>query len=306
MSKYLISIILFSFTTEAISQMNFQDSTVHVVAYWNLGESYEYEYSLQKLVLEDTDTLSNETISCDIQVTVIDSTVNSYVVRWLYKNFETDSQNIIEKKITSVADGLTLDIKLDEYGVIQGVQNWEEVRDYMHKSFDKLEDDVGSNPLIVMDFDQMKRSWETKSSIERVALRDAQQYYNFHGAELSLKDTLDGVVKTENTNFVSTPFDTYVGMVLVEMDSEYDEFVVKYYCEVDSKQLTETTFNYLDRVAASKNEKFLPREQFEELKNSTESMSLIHNSGWLIKSMSWVEESMKGRTKFQITTINMK
>jgi hypothetical protein len=131
MIRQILVLLLITISIAAKGQMNFQDSSAQVIAYWNLGEKYEYEVSLQKLQYTETDTTSDETITYDVEISVIDSSSNSYTVRWFYKNFKSDSKNPIAQKLAAVAEDIAVDIKTDELGVIQSVENWEEVRNYM-------------------------------------------------------------------------------------------------------------------------------------------------------------------------------
>lgn len=59
-SKHGIVFLLMLTVTLAKAQMNFQDSSVQIIAYWNLGEKYEYSLRLQKLKYTENDTTSNE------------------------------------------------------------------------------------------------------------------------------------------------------------------------------------------------------------------------------------------------------
>ena len=136
------------------AQINFQDSSAQVISYWEVGEKYEYAIKLQKLKYTETDTISIETMTYDVEVSVIDSSQSSYIVQWLYKNFNSDSKNPIVQKIASAAEDVIVKIELDELGIIQAVKNWEEVRDYMLKSFNNIRKDFEQMPEIQKVFEQ--------------------------------------------------------------------------------------------------------------------------------------------------------
>ena len=180
--KILFFILLFS-TVDTKGQMNFQDSSVQVIAFWNVGEVYNYSVSLQKVKYSENDTTSNETITYDVEVSVIDSAATHYIVRWLYKNYKTNSSIPIIQKVISAADDIAVNIKINELGEILSVENWEQIRDYMSKSLDKLQEDLGSFPGLDQIMEQMKMIYSTKAAIEALAIQDALQFHNFYGGE---------------------------------------------------------------------------------------------------------------------------
>lgn len=300
----VIFMLLVSYTAK--SQMNFQDSSVQVISYWNLGETYEFAVSLQKLKYTEKDTTSNETMTYDVEVSVIDSTENAYVVRWFYKNFKSDSPNPIVQKLATVSEDIAVEIRLDELGVIQSVDNWEEVRDYMAKSIDSIENDFGQIPEMDKVFRQMKGLYSTKESVEASAIQDAQQFHNFHGGKYKLNETVTGQLKTPNLYDFEKPFNMEVSVKLEEMDKENNEFIIRSIQEVDSEQLTEATYNYVKEMTENLGQKFIERADFIDLKNTVETVSRIHNSGWVIESILWKEVVAEGITNMEIRTIQMK
>ncbi len=285
------------------SQINSQDSSVQVISYWNVGDRYEYSATLQKLKYTDIDTSSNETMTYDIEVTVLDSTANSYTVRWFYKNFKTDSTNPLIQKVASLADDISVDIKMNELGTIDSIENWKEVKDYIYSAADALNSDIeilpGLGPVIA----QMKTMYSTKESIEAIAIQDVQQLQTFHGAKYMLNDTVSGHMYTSNLYDNSNPFNTYVAVVLEDLDTLHNEYTLRSFQEVDSEQLTESTFSYLKATAEKLGHKFtLPEAEFI-LKNMTETVSRIHDTGWVLESVLWKEVYADGVTNMEIRTI---
>ena len=181
MNKLKLTLLFGMLTLSKVySQMNFQDSSAQIITYWDLGEKYEYAVEYQELKYSDQDTTSNEIMSYDIEVSVVDSTSEGYTVRWFYKNFKSDSKNPIVQKIASVSEDIAVDIQLDELGSILGVANWEEVREYMLGAFDTLITEIPDIPELNNMITNMKSMYSTKESIEATAIQDAQQFHNFH------------------------------------------------------------------------------------------------------------------------------
>lgn len=305
MNKSIIFLFFISFCFQINAQMNFQDSSAQVITYWAVGESYEYDVSLQKVKYNDSDTLSNETMTYTVDVTVIDSTTDSYTVEWLYKNYKTNSKNPIVQKITNLSDDISVKIRISETGVILEVVNWEEVRDYMKKSMKELEKDYSKLPGLKAVFDQLETMYSTKASLEAIAIQDAQQFHNFHGGRYVLHDTLTGELLTQNTNDITKPFDTNVTILLEDIDEENNEYRIRSFQEINSEQLTESTFQYLKKMSENMGSKPPIRTDIPSLINTTELVSRIHNTGWVLESILWKEVNADGITNMEIRTINL-
>ncbi|NRB52025.1 MAG: hypothetical protein HRU41_30410 [Saprospiraceae bacterium] len=209
-------ILLLMLAVTAKGQMNFQDSSVQVISYWNLRDKYEYSVHLQKLKYTKEDTTANETMTYDVEVSVIDSTDNSYTVRWYYKNFKSDAQNPIVQKLAAVSEDIAVDIKLDELGAIAAVENWEEVRDYIVKSIDSMKNDLNLIPGLDKVLQQIAGMYSTKASIEASAIQDVQQFHNFHGGKYLLSEPATGIIKTPNLYNPEKLFDTEISVRLEE------------------------------------------------------------------------------------------
>ena len=306
MTNKLLLILLILCSIKASGQMDFQDSTAQVITYWDLGEKYEYAVTFQQLSYSEKDTTKNETMTYDVEVTVIDSTENNYVVKWFYKNIETNSKNPLIQKLVKASEDIEVDIKLDALGVIQEVVNWEEVRDYMVKSIGEMKSDLPEIPEIEKMFQQIESTYSSKASIEAAAIQDVQQFHNFHGGKYPLNEKLTGQIKTPNIYYPEKPFDTNLIVILEELDEENSQFRIRSIHEVDTEQLTQSAFQYVSELFSNLNQKIPKREEFENLTNSVETVSRIHNTGWVLESILWKEVFVDGLTNMEIRTIQMK
>ena len=83
-TKAILSSLLVCIVTTLSAQINLNDSTVQVVAYWSKGDSYDYLYDYYKYNIQGKDTISWERTISKINITVIDSTENSYTLQAVY------------------------------------------------------------------------------------------------------------------------------------------------------------------------------------------------------------------------------
>jgi len=291
---------------DIFGQINIQDSTVQVIAYWEMDETYDYSISLQRLQYSETDTILNETMTYEVEVSVIDSTTDAFTVKWFYKNFKTNSTTPITQKVASAAEDIVVEIIVDELGVIQGVKNWESIRDYMAESMDLLVEDLNSIPGGDKVLNQIKSNYGTKTSIEASAIQDAQQFHNFYGGKFKLKEVATGRIKVPNLYDNHLPFDSEVRVELESIDQENNHYLIRSIQEVNSEQLTEMTYQYLKEIALNLDQEFVPRESFQPLTNVIETVSLMHNSGWVVESKLWKEVLYDGVTNLEIRSILLK
>jgi len=281
----LFAIILILFATSAFGQINMEDSTAQVISYWNIGDKQSYSMSLQKVKLKGTDTTENVIMTYDVDITVIDSTENSYLVEWFYKNYKTNSTNEIVKKITSLSEDMKVIIETDEFGAIRGVQNWKEVSEYMKKSIQPVREEFKNNPQLEQVFEQMESMYTTKQGIEAAAIQDAQQFHTFHGGKYVLGEIIEAPLQVPNTYDPNNPFDSKITLSLDELNPDDNNFIIRSTQVVDSDQLTNVTYNYLKSMSKSMKTPEPKKEDIGQLTNVTTTASRIHGTGWLIYSI---------------------
>lgn len=281
----LLTIILTVFTSAAFGQINMADSTAQVISYWNIGDKQSYSMSLQKIKLKGADTTENVLMTYDVDITVIDSTENSYLVEWFYKNYKTNSSKEIVKKISALSEDMKVIIETDEFGTIKGVQNWKEVSEYMKKTIQSVKDDFKKVPQMEQAFKQMESMYTSKQGIEAAAIQDAQQFHSFHGGKYLLGEVLEIPLQVPNMYNPNNPLDSKVILSLDELNPEDNNFIIRSSQEVDSEQLTNVTFDYLKSMSKSIKIPEPKKEDIGQLTNVTTTASRLHGTGWLIYSI---------------------
>lgn len=302
----LITIILTVFTTAAFGQINKEDSTAQVISFWNIGEKQSYSMSLQKIKLKGADTTENVLLTYDVDITVLDSTENSYIVEWFYKNYKTNSTNEIVKKITSLSEAIKVVIETDEFGAIKGVRNWKAVSDYMKKSIQPAKDEFKNVPQLTQMFNQIESMYTTKEGIEAYAIQDAQQFHTFHGGRYLLKEVLEIPLQVPNLYDQNNPLDSKVTLYLDELNLDDNNLVIRSSQEVDSEQLREVNYNYLKSMSKSMKTPEPKKEDIGQLTNVTTTASRIHGTGWLIYSIQTKTVEAPGATNIEERIIEIK
>ena len=305
MNKLLIFGTLFLFSSTLFGQISVKDSTVQVIGYWAMQDAQSYDVSYEKIKIKSKDTISREITKYEVDIKVIDSTENSYTIEWFYKNYSIDTENDLVKKLTSIANDISVIIKTDEYGVFMEVVNWEEVRDYLTKVTETLKEELKDVPNYEQIIANVMSIYSTKESIEANAVKDAIQFYSFHGVKYTLGEELEGILETTN-NYGGKPFETDVRISLDEINEEDGNSILRMKQIVNSEELTDATYNYLNKLGTF-GDKFPPRNEFPSLTNETNTASRIHGeTGWVIYSVETKEISAEDTTNIEERIIEIK
>lgn len=303
MKYFLLFIWLFSALT-AQGQINMNDSTVQVIGYWDKNETQSYWISQEKYKVKGEDTTDRQYWRYIVDITITDSTADSYIIDWFYRDFDIHTEDTLVRKLTSLIEDMTVTIKTDEFGAFAEVMNWKDIRSYMYKATRMLKEETKAIPNMDKVIQQIEGMFNTRESIEAAAINEIQQFYTFHGAMYELDEEYHGTLKVANL-FGGNPFDTYTTVWLDEINAEENNSILRSTQQVDSKQLTEATFAYLVQLAETMKIEPPKREDIPPLKNETRVATRVHNSGWIIYSILTKETSAEGQMNVEETVIEI-
>ena len=305
MKKLLVFGIIFLISSNLFSQISIKDSTVQVIGYWSKYDKQSYDVTYEKYKVKNKDTISRELMKYEVDVKIIDSTANSYTIEWFYKNYSIDTENELVRKLTSIANDVSVKIKTDEYGAFVEVINWEEVRDYLEKITEKLKVELKDVPNYKEIIANVMSIYSTKESVEANAIKDALQFYKFHGVKYKLGEELTGKLETSN-NFGGKPFETDVQYSLDEINKTDGNSILRSNEVINSEELTNATYNYLKK-SETFGDKFPPRDKFPSLTNETNTASRIHGeTGWIIYSIETKTITAEETTKIEERIMEIK
>lgn len=305
MNKLLVFGTMFILSSTLFGQISVKDSTVQVIGYWSKQEMQSYDVAYEKFKVKSKDTISRELMKYEIDIKIIDSTENSYTIEWFYKNYSIDTENELVRKLASIANDISVKIKTDELGAFIEVVNWEEVRDYLTRTTEILKKELKDVPNYEEIIANVMNIYSTKESIEANAIKDAIQFYKFHGVKYTLGEELTGKLETSN-NYGGTPFETDVRYSLDEINETDGNSILRSNEVINSEQLTDATYNYLKKLGTF-GDKFPPRNEFPSLTNETNTASRIHGeSGWVIYSIETKEITAEETTNIEERIIEIK
>ena len=288
MKKLSVLIFLLLSSATIFGQINPEDSTVQVIAYWDKGETHNYKVINKKTQLKNEEIISSDSVVYNVELSVLDSTANSYSIQWLYKD--------------NVNKDLKVIYKTNELGEFEEVLNWEEIRDFVNRTTNSILQGLKKGETSDESLDKLEKeitsTFSTKEAIESVGVNEIVQYHMFHGVTYKLGDYMEGEIEVPNV-LGSKPFtaNTYFGLEEIMSDEEY---LLKSVQSIDKEQLTVATLEYLKKLSESVGKSFdteaVQNMQFE---NETTTHSALHDSGWVIYSI-----MQKVVTNGDITVIN--
>ena len=304
--KFLFSVTLCVFySITGFCQIFAEDSTAQVVGYWPIGETQTYAISHEKCKIKEADTLDYEMTKYEVDITIKDSTADSYTIEWFYKNYDIQADNELIQRLSSLATDMSILIKTNEFGTVLEVLNWEEVRDYIQDAVAVIKNEFDNDPNLEQVFASLENIYMSKEGIEANAIKDIQQFYSFHGGAYVLGEENTGQLQLRN-NYGGEPFVANLTVSLDEINIEDDNSVLRIYQSVNSEQLTNATYNYL-KMLAGDNPDFPSREEFPPLTNKTWTASRIHGStGWPLFSIETKEVKAEGNTNVEERIIDLK
>lgn len=276
----------------AFSQIQLADSTVQVVTYFDKGDKEFYNVEFNRIKIKDGDTLSNNKISYNVEINVIDETENSYTMEWIYKEFQgvpTDLQSLL----SSIMTKNKVIYKTDELGSFEEVLNWKDIVENnkkMYSNFSKLFKD---NPEMQKVLEQVKITLNTKESIENMYCKDIKQFHYFHGIKLTMGEILEDVIEVPN-NFGGAPFTADVVCYLQKIIADEDAYVVRAVQEVSGEQLAKATKEFIIKINPKLANEPMPEGLLDSLTNEIETATAFHDSGWPLYSVQTVTVDLEG------------
>jgi hypothetical protein len=286
------------------AQIDMNDSTAQVIGYWDKNEKQTYFITHDKYKIRESDTTSSETIHYAVDVTIVDSSANSYEIDWYYRDFDIQTDNQLVRDLASISENITIRIRTDEMGALVEVVNWKEVREYIYKGTKLLKQETKNIPNMDKVIKQIEDMYSTKESIEQGAVREIQQFYSFHGAKYEWGENYSAQMQVSNL-YGGEPFDVEVAVWLDELNPEDNNFVVRSQQTVDSEQLTKATYDYLVQMAETMKAPAPKRSDIPPLTNDTWLASRIHDTGWVIYSVETKEVAAEGITNVEETVIEI-
>lgn len=243
MKNLIIYLLLLVSSTQLFCQT---DSTkVSFVAYWSVGDTYEYKVSKIKQQLKKGELVKDKKSEYTALFKVLDSTETSYTVSWKYENDLSNNykipSNLLEK--FSKYQFTEIKYKTSETGEFLEILNWKEVSNLLNNMIDDIVDVLGKNDkkvknLLKKTMTPIKKMYSSQQGIEQLVIKELQYFHFPLGYEFDTKEPLTYV--DELPNMFGGPAIKAQAKVFFESIDVNDDFCVfKQELDMDPKDSLE-------------------------------------------------------------------
>lgn len=279
-------------------QINMNDSTVRVYGYWNLNDKQTYQVIKSKYKINTSDSTAWDTTSTDISrykvdITITDSTFDSYTIDWLYHDFEVNTTNEIAKKLVSIVEQMTITIRTDELGIFQEVVNWKDIRKTIKHTVNKLSKEMPEDPEKDKILKLTLGFFSSKESIEARSINDIHLFYAFHGGIYKLDSLVEEQIQVPNL-VGGDPIDAEISYILDTIDTANWVSTFRMRLAADPEQLLNATIAFMKQMSANLGVPGPEITDIPRISQETWTYSDIHDSGWIIYTIQSKEVSTDG------------
>lgn len=195
MNKNLIILIILFFASYSYGQID--TTKIPFVSYWSIGDSYDFKITKIKKRWKEGVLDRNQKEEYIANFTVIDSTENSYTIKWSYENDLVNTYNIPEALLDKFSKYKLTEIlyKTSEVGDLIEILNWKEVGELMNNMFDDIVDVLGGNDpsekeQLKTAMQSFKDIYSSKQGVEQLVLKELQYFHFPLGIELDISEPL--------------------------------------------------------------------------------------------------------------------
>jgi|GEM_PF-829046 len=261
--------VLFLIVIQAMGQE--ERRSVPIVAYWHKGDFMEYSVTKIKRQFRNDSLEQNDTTIMMAGLTVIDSTADSYTIRWsVYEDNIVDFYSSDQGSGDLISDG-TLDViyKTSETGAFSEIINWKEVSETLiQASRILIQSMMSEKELDTTKFNQIIEPvlamYSTRQGIEQLAFPELQLLHFPFGSELMIKDTIRYVDQFPNM-LGGEPLRATASLYFTEVDFNKQYCVLEQASIMNPDDAKKLVIDFLRRmeVGSEQFEQFLAEAVFE-------------------------------------------
>lgn len=302
-------LVLFFFCAISFSnaQINLADSTVQVVSYWGLNESYNYEIAQKSYTYTDGNLTKADSTKMRVNVSVIDSTENSYTIKWKFTDYDIKGLEQVPE-LEKLLKERQFIYRINELGSFEELLNWEEIRDNTKAITDISFGLMNLTDSIKTMVEAISGPINTKHYIETKGIEAVQLFHTFMEAALTKGETLEFDVPVPNNFFPDQPFMAKGRLWLDEIYPEEDAYIIRYEQQVDKEQLNTFLKAYMKKLAEATGKEWKDIDNIFEnndMEHSTKTSAAIDDWGWPIYMETITSVDFVNMHKEQIITIEL-
>ncbi|APZ44798.1 hypothetical protein BW723_00165 [Polaribacter reichenbachii] len=248
------------------------DSTnVSFVAYWSLGDLYEYKVSKIQQQTKEGKLVKDRKSEYTALFEVIDSTATSYTISWKYENDLGNNYNIPQELLEKFEKYKFTEVKYktSETGEFLEILNWKEISNVMSSMIDEIVNVLGKDNediknKLATSMQAFKNLYSTQQGVEQLVIKELQYFHFPMGYEFNTNETL--IYKDQLPNmFGGNPIKADGKVYFESVEADDDFCVFKQELDLDPKDSLELLKSVLKKLGITddKFEEALKTSKFE-------------------------------------------
>lgn len=253
---FLLSFVYISTSAQDMDTLTYQEPDsldVAFVAYWNIGDSYDFQISKYQRDWKNGELIVNDSVTYIANFKVVDSTEHSYKIKWTFRDEILSLINVYKEKYDLDPDDkfskkgeetTHIFYETDEWGEFKGVLNQEE---WAKTTLQRLENFILSIDNEKIKFELVQKlissikNYSSKAAIEQVLLQEIQYIHTFFGGVYDPREPIE--YEDEYDNILNEEIIRGNAVLFFE-EVDYEN----YFCSIrqESKLNTDDVFKMLD------------------------------------------------------------
>lgn len=187
--------ILFLFLLSLIGNSQTDSTKVAFVSYWSVGDSYDFNITKTTKKWDKNNQVKEDKKEYQANFTVVDSTADSYTIRWSYANELKKNYQIPDELAEKFAKYSVTEIiyKTSEVGDFVELVNWKEISKNMQNMFGDLiavlgKEDKNLKKQLEEALNPMLELYNSKEGIESLVLKELQYFHYPMGVEFDYSE----------------------------------------------------------------------------------------------------------------------
>ncbi len=253
--------------------------TIMVLPHWQVGEIVKYSFDK----IHQQPGKEPKTSHFDAQVKVLLAEKDNYVIEIIMPNTQLPKQVQNSPEIKEMLNtrmlkekGLRLELLIDEFGTVQKLNNWEQVRDSILQFMERLAA-ASHTPFPEKTRTALLQLYSEEASTRQLLLRDLDFFLRPLGFELTPGEPL--VIESLAESALTGPLEVTDTYLLKDEEQGKDELHIVHERDYDYQSVAETANLFLQKI----NQDSKPRvKEINQLKvHESAIYELDSSTGWL-------------------------
>lgn len=310
-------LLLFGSLNLAAQYVDRENGLVNIVAYWDVGDSYQFDYETMKLKVLGNDTTQIENNKERFRLEVESENETGYVLRYdlisYDQTFDSEIERTIFEQMIEWQKSVPVKIQLTDMGEYVDLYNWEEIEAALPELLRMGEE------LIVGLFAEMEGTAELdpkqlaanmlQPMMHKNAIVGSMDYVlmmlKYHGRAIPIDDPIEWSEKRQSLlgdELIDTECVAWISTI-----GEDDSYVtIKNQNTMDADQLMEATVNYLTKSIDANSDVSYDSSTFPNLRGEDYLGLNIHMAtGWPTYSYYEKEVGTGEESSVEIRTVEI-